>query len=166
MNSKTVFAAALSAYIYARDTLNDQPLSNSVEQDDMYSEAYHGALDRLLKTRAADVSDLRAKMEALWEDPQTLPRADQMLAIMQDLLALTDLEPSRTFNAESWLYDFERFGGGWIERNGELLLMVPQGSTAGRTQDAVADLMFTLEACHGRSAVINAIRAKTTLLAA
>ena len=44
--------------------------------------------------------------------------------------------------------------------------MVPQGSTDGYTQDAIGDLMFTLEACHGRLAVIEAIRAKCTRLAA
>lgn len=166
MSTKQIFAAALDAYIFARDALNNQPDNTSVEAEEFHSEAYHGAFDRLMKAMAADVSDLRAKMESLWEDPQALPCPEHMQAIMQDLLALTDAEPSRTFNADTWLRNFERFGGGWIERNGELVLMVPHGSTDGYTQDAIDDMMFTLEACHGRPAVIEAIRAKTTRLAA
>jgi hypothetical protein len=119
-----------------------------------------------LTTNAADVSDLRAKMEALWEDPQAIPLPRHMQAVMQDLLALTDAEPSRTFNPDTWLHAFERFGGGWIERHGELVLMVPHEPKDTSTRDAIADLMFTLEACHGRPAVVEAIRAKTTRLAA
>lgn len=166
MNTKTFFAAALEAYIYARDALNNQPDANSNEQCELLSDAYQSAHERLITTKVADVSDFRAKMEALWEDPHSIPPVQYLQAMMQDLLVLTDAEPSRTFNAEHWLHHFERFGGGWIERNGELVLLVPHGSTDGYTQDAIADLMFTLEACHGRDAVIEAIRSKTSLLAA
>lgn len=166
MSSKMIFAAALDAFVFARDALNNQPANSAAEAEDFHSEAYHGTFDRLMKTKAADVSDLRAKLEALWEDPQATPRTEHMLAIMQDMLALTDAEPSRTFNPAIWLQSFERFGGGWIERNGELVLLVPHGSTDGYTQDAINDLMFTLEACHGRFAVIAAIRAKGDRLAA
>ncbi len=166
MSTKQIFAAALDAYIFARDALNNQPTTNSIVQDDLHSAAYDGALDRLLTARAADVSDLRAKMEALWEDPQAIPLPRHMQAVMQDLLALTGAEPSRTFNPDTWLQAFERFGGGWIERHGELVLMVPHDPKDTSTRDAIADLMFTLEACHGRPAVIDAIRAKDGRLAA
>lgn len=166
MNRKTTFAAALEGYIFARDALNNQPQDTTHEQGELLSDAYQSAHERLITTPAADVSDLRAKMETMWEDPAATPLPHHMQAVMQDLLVLTDLEPSRTFNADTWLHHFERFGGGWIERSGELVLMVPHGSTDGYTQDAIADLMFTLEACHGRFAVIEAIRAKTQRLAA
>lgn len=166
MTRKDFFAAALAAHNFARDALNNQPPSTGEDENDLLADAYATALDRLLKTNAADVSDLRAKMEVLFEDTHSIPRADHVQSIMQDLLALTDAEPSRTFNPDTWLQSFERMGGGWIERNGELVLLVPHGSTDGYTQDAINDLMFTLEACHGRFAVIAAIRAKGDRLAA
>lgn len=166
MTRKDIFAAALSTYIFARDALNNQPPSNTADEGELLSDAYQNAYDRLLNTQAADLSDVRAKMEVLWEDANSLPRPEHLQSLMQDLVALTDAEPSRTFNAETWLHNFERFGGGYIERNGELVLLVPHGSTDGYTQDAISDLMFTLEACHGRPAVVEVIRAKNSRLAA
>ena len=110
MTRKDFFAAALAAHNFARDAVNNQPPNASADESDLLSDAYATALDRLLLTNAADVSDLRAKMEVLFEDTHSVPPAKHVQSVMQDLLALTDAEPSRTFNPDTWLRLFESMG--------------------------------------------------------
>lgn len=163
---KAFFADAVKAYNYARDALENQPDDTSAEQSELLSDAYSSAYERVITMRAADISDFRAKMEVLWEDPHSTPSATYLQSLMQDLIALTDAEPSRTFDAKLWLYHFERNGGGYIERDGELVLMVPHVVKDSTARDVLDDLMFSLEACQGRLAVIEAIKRRNGALAA
>lgn len=157
------FVRALSAYKYARDTLNATPEDVTPEHEDMLSDAYHCAFDRAITAPAASISDLRAKFEILWEDPHSIPRAEHLAAILTDLAHLTGFEPSRTFNPDAWLHHFERFGGGWIERDNEIVLVTP---TDPKNRNAIADLMFQLEGCNARHIVNATISAKGERLAA
>lgn len=157
------FARALAAFNYARDTLNASPEDVTPEHEDMLSDAYHCAFDRAMTTPASSTSDLRAKFEILWEDANSIPRTEHLAAMMADLVRLTSAEPSRTFNPDTWLRNFERFGGGWIERAGEVVLVTP---TDPKSRDAIQDLMFQLEGCNARETVNATIRGRAERRAA
>ena len=70
---------------------------------------------------------------------------------MADLHRLTGREGSRLFGAGAWLEWFERHGGGWIERDGEIVLMFPD--RAGN-RGAMDSIMHELETCDARGAVL------------
>lgn len=151
------FAIALSDFLAARTTLNSLPPSVTNDVETACGDAFTYAEDRLISTPAKTVSDLRAKMEVIWNDPAALPTPETIRAVMADVHALTDHEPSRIFDAPAWLAWFEQQGGGWIEREGEIILLIPDKSDLNRMDD----IMHELAACDGRDAVCNVIRERS-----
>lgn len=153
------FAEALTAYHSAKDYLNGLSESVSHEESDRAGDSYSLSHDRLIATPARSISDLRAKMEVVWADKASTPSAETVLAILADCHRLTNYEPSRAFNAAEWLDWFERNGGGWIEREGEMLLLVPEASDS--SLDPMDGIMHELAAFNGAGQVKALIRKRT-----
>jgi hypothetical protein len=152
------FANALSLSLAAIQRLNNLPEGISLEDEEIVSHAYSTLEDRLIATPAATISDLRAKMEVVFHDIAATPRPETLLTLMRDLHSLTGHEPSRYFDPAAWLKWFQRWGGGWVEREGEIILVVPDGPNA---PGPIKDVMFELEACDARKLVEQFIRERS-----
>jgi len=154
------FASALKRFLDARHRLDhDLPADPSPEEEDIAAGAYSYARDALIRTPALTVSDLRAKVEVLWQDRASDKDGEAALAIMRDLHEMTNREPSRCFDADTWLTWFERRGGVWIERDAEILFMVP-------SDGSMDDVMYNLDACGGLQLVFDLIRERSRAKAA
>ncbi len=153
------FDAALERYISARDHLNNLAPATTLAQEEAAGVAFSAAEDALLVTKATTVEHLRVKAEVLWADSASTPTVEARLAFLADTRALAGEGPSRVLNAASWLRWFESRGGGWIVREGEIVLLVPDNGDAKCA-------MHELAATGGREQVFALIRSRQTAQAA
>lgn len=149
--SDSKFAIALATWRRRRDHQEAMPLNGCQEAEDDAWAATAYAEDVLVRTPAQTLSDLRAKAEIIWCDAGSVPSDEYVAAFFADLCNLTGNEQSRTFDAAGWLSWFERIGGGWVEREGDIILMAPD-------QDQLKDAFWMLNTRGGREAVKAVIR--------
>ena len=98
--------------------------------------------------------DMRAKFDAVQYDMDLLPDVEDMLAFFTDLQQLSSHRCSPFFRPDEWLDWFERRNCGWVERDGEIVFLLPH-----QPDDSVAeDLMVDLRARGGCEAVKALIR--------
>lgn len=127
-----------------------QEKSDDEEIEEQLFAAWSAAEEAVIQTPAETVSDLRCKAEILWGNASSMPSDTEIAAFLADMRRLTN-EPSRTFDAAQWLAWFEHQGGGWIEREGEILLLIPDKA-------GFENVMWPLNVCDGRNAVFALIR--------
>lgn len=118
------FDEALTALRARRAALDAVPMDNDAESDAAI-DALFFAERRVMQIPADSISDFRAKFELLFNDGSTTTDPESLAPLFADLHRLTAHEPCRTLTPESWLAHFEACGGGWIEREGEILLLFP-----------------------------------------
>lgn len=149
------FAQNLQEYVRRRDMLNRLPADTSNQCEDAYCDLHDAAEKRLINTPAKSIADLRAKAEAIWTSPHSVMPIDAVMRFFADLSRL-DASPSRTFDASYWLEVYESNGGGWIERDGEIILI------NNRDAGCMAELLFELDTRDGMDAVKASIRERRT----
>ena len=152
----SAFDAALSTYVARRDTLNGLPHDADQASEDSLADLLTAAERRLIDTPTTKISDIRAIAEMIWCSPDAVPDAYQLRRLFEELRRLDDDGPCRTFNAAHWLAWFERNGGGWIDRDGEIILVAPANGAA----DLVEDALWYLETRDGIAQVKEHIRNK------
>lgn len=146
------FDRALARYLYALDRLR-ATTDDSDENCDMLTDALTTAERDLMAEPAADIRELRAKADILWDCPSSTPPEELFWQFFKDLRRLTDDAPSITFHPAGWLERFERRGGGWIVRGGEAFILWP-------VPEDVRELLDELETRGDRAAVLDLIRAR------
>lgn len=144
--SAEAFNRALAAYRATLDAFNFSPDDTPVEHERMLEAAWVAADKMVIATPAANLSDLRAKAELMFQEVHSTPPREFLLSFMQDLARLTNYEPSRTFCAKTWVRWFERCGGMWHIDGDRVTLLNTEAET-------FRDHMFTLTACNGREQV-------------
>lgn len=149
--SPDLFEERLASYIYARDRLEAQADDLSAIESNHYADAYLYAESLALNTPVSNLSDLRAKAEILWGDPDNTPNRDEIVPFLADLVRLTNHKPSRVFDARHWLARFEHAGGMWAVREGEVLILGPVGPD-------LSGLLDMLSAMDGAEAVKGLVR--------
>lgn len=145
------FDEDLAAYLETRDFLNNLQQGTSREDERRAEVDYNGARDRVTTSPALSPAELRAKAEIIWGDRESTPCEESRLSFLQDLQRLTDHAPSMVLDVPGWLSWFERSGGGWVQRDEEIVLLVPED---GRADGA----MFELAAHGAREQVFEHIR--------
>lgn len=148
------FDAALAEYLRERDRLEAMPVETTSREDEGRAmEAMAAAEDRLFRHAPQTVSDVRALAEITWRDPDSIPDASMIGAVINGLRQLDGNAPSRTFAPESWLRNYERLGGGWTNVEGEVSLLAPVPS-----HDGLQAMLWELDTRGGREQVKVAIR--------
>lgn len=140
VRAQSRFDEVLADYNQHREWLDNLPVQSDADIETRFMDALGAAEQRLLRTPVGNVSDLRAMAEIIWQDRDGLPSSKMLSAFFDNLRRLDGNAPSRTFNPAPWLDWFERHGGGWIERDGEIVLLVPHGE-----RDLITDAMWQLE---------------------
>ncbi len=150
-DEKSAFDREFEIYLEIRNRFNGSPADISDQEERMLSDSYAEARERMIKTRVANIEDFRTKFETMFAEGPAIPRNESIAELFRDLCFLTNHAPSRAFDAKTWLKWFERNHGGWIERDGEIILMWPEN-------DNMDDMLFELNAAEGREAVYSLIR--------
>lgn len=148
----TDFERAVAHYRFALDRLRNEP-DKSDDASDLLSDALTSAEDRLVRVPAANLEELRVKADVVWFDSASIPSADHLRHFFADLIRMTGGAPSIGFDPARWLARFERCGGMWAVRDGEALLLIPEGAD-------LADVLLDLDMRGGRGAVLDLIRAR------
>ena len=148
---QSAFTRALDEWLSNRRALDALPVTDT-EVETRFMDALSAAERRLFKATPKTIADVRALAEIAWQDADSLPPRELVASILMNLRRLDNDAPSRTFNPEAWLSWFERSGGGWVEREGEIILLVPS------TGNNVADAMWQLETLGGLEQVRELIR--------
>lgn len=151
MTDELRFEEALAAYIATREWFNQLPTDLDYIDEERAGDAYATALNRVLDTPAVTIKQIRDKAEILFGEERVPASPDTVLPLMHDLHRLAGGGPSRVFSSRSWLKWFERRGGGWVERDGEIILLTPDNGDAD-------DALYLLAANNARTQAIEAIR--------
>lgn len=149
----SAFDAALADYMKTRAVLNELPAHIGGDEERRLMDAQGVAEDRLFRQPPKSIADIRALAEIAWQDPASLPTSDMIATVLKGLRSLDGNAPSRTFDAKWWLYSFERFGGGYVVRGDEVLIVTPIPQS-----EALIGLLWELETRGGREQVKAAIR--------
>lgn len=144
------FQKTLAEYLDCLRRLEGKPANEQALLDSL-----HASECSLLEETPQTVADLRALAEIIWQDQDGVPSSEMLRSFFRALRTLTGGEPSQTFDAGAWLNWFETHNGGWIERDGDILLLWPEGDNAAMQLD---DLRFVLETRAGHAQVIAEIR--------
>lgn len=142
---------AVLNYINGRDYVCSLPIDREDEDNDRAEAAYMQVDGALLETPAENLHDLRIKFDAIWSDVAALPNERTLRIIFADFRRLVGDAVSPIFNPTLWLEYFEKRGGSYVARGGEVFLLQPHGAE-------LADNMFELEALRGKPAVDAVIR--------
>ena len=130
----TEFEQALELYQQGQSALGIASESGPSNAEDVaYATMIEGER-RLFNTKAKNLSEFRAKFEVAYRDPQSLLPEREVNSLFIDLRNLTSNEASRTFQADLWVDWFQEYGGGWIERDGEITLLYPESLLGSSTQ--------------------------------
>ena len=118
------FNERLGVYVRRRNAVDDMSPDDDDQVNDA-TDALVAAAERVISTPAVTLMDVRAKLEVLFDD-DTLPvEGTDLNEVFDDLARLTGNATSPTFDAERWLVRFQNYGGGWVERDGEVVLLYP-----------------------------------------
>lgn len=150
------FDKMLTTYLQRRSFFDGLPSDTSEEEEEAYSASFSRAEKDFLRVPAKTLSQLRSKAEIIWNDGGSCPGEEMVSLFFADLLDLTDHSPSQTFNAEEWLRWHERCGGGWVERDGEIILLFPDRPNGG-----ASDVCWALDTRDGSEAVKQLIRERS-----
>lgn len=145
-----LFEHRLEVYKFSRDALESLPDLPDPELTAACN-AFCAAEDDVVRTKAETLDQLVTKAEIMWQDAHAEPDRPDILAFCAELRRLAGCGPSRIFNPTRWLDRFQKAGGGWIDRGGEIVLLVAE-------DDGHDDLLHELEVCAGRNAVLELIR--------
>ena len=150
------FDEALTEYLRERDRLEAMPVETTSREDEGRAmEAMAAAERRLFNKTPQTVGDVRVLAEIAWRDPDSIPDVSMIGAVINGLRQLDGNTPSRTFEPESWLRNYERLGGGWTNVEGEVSLLAPVP-----THDGLQAMLWELDTRGGREQIKAAIRAK------
>ena len=148
------FDEALTEYLRERDRLEAMPVETTSREDEGRAmEAMAAAERRLFNKTPQTVSDVRALAEIAWRDPDSLPDVSMIGAVINGLRQIDGNAPSRTFEPDSWLRNYERLGGGWTNVEGEVSLLAPVP-----TPEGLQAMLWELDTRGGREQVKAAIR--------
>lgn len=147
---KRRFDEALDVWRERDEYLSSLPYDDQA-RNDAAVDAKCAAENAIFALPCETIHDLRAKLELIFIDPDVVSGPEIVAGLFKDVRTLDGGASSPTFNAGAWLRHFEYMGGGWIERDGDIVLMVPEGR-------AVDYSMWMLETRDGRKAVHNLIR--------
>jgi hypothetical protein len=150
------FEQALAQFLYARDRVNGRRDDTTTEEDDLLFDGMTTAEERLFAIPASNIAELRVKAEILWNEPGSIPGEQMQLQFMTDLHRLTGNAQSRVFDVGGWLSLFQRNGGGWVVRDGEVFLFGPKDNTA--------DAFYALDAANARQLVKDTLLARAALV--
>lgn len=109
----THFADALRLYRHTRRELEIHPLAETDEEEaeeTLLCDAFCAAEEHLLHTDAPDLAAVIAKLEAAGRDAQPI-QPHYVENIIADLMRLSGLAESPTFDPFLWINQFERAGG-------------------------------------------------------
>ena len=111
-------AKAVSQWLAARHALDhgDETL------EDIHSDAFSQADDRVTTTLAQSIADLRVKIDILLSDSASNARADQIDALIADVRRLDGERVSPVFDPASFIAWFERSGGAAYAIDGKAYL--------------------------------------------
>lgn len=132
----TKFDRAFHAYLFALDRLLNDP-DESDEANDYATAALHAAENNLMAEPASNLDELRVKADVLFFDLDSVPVQSHVEAFFADLVRLTGGYRSLAFNTAEWLELFQRRGGYWSVRDGEVYLFSDGSECA---QKALAEL--------------------------
>lgn len=142
------FQKALAVWIARRNELNDAPLDIGQQREDELTDLLYAAEEKVLSESPTTLSELRALAEMIFQDRGSMPSPHLLSALFAGIRKLDGNGPSPTLNAKDWLRYFERENGGWVERDGEIVLIHP-----AKPSDLMSDLLWVLETRNGFSAV-------------
>ena len=125
-SNPTPFDRALSRYLYALDRLRTEP-DYSDEANGMLNDAVCHAEWAVMQVPAANLYELRAKADVVWDALDSVPSDASVQSFFADLIRLTGGGASLLFDPAYWLDRFEKSGGGWLVRDGKAWLMWPEG---------------------------------------
>lgn len=151
LNLSTRMRLALETYIFALNRLDDAPSGIDDEEEEMLSNAYSRARELLIRSPAETIDDLRVKFDVLCLDGNRCLQREEAKGLFRDLRRLSSSHTSPIFRPDKWLKWFQRNGGGWVEREQEIVLLAPCNGNAD-------DCMEELEASGGCEAVKSLIR--------
>lgn len=117
------FTAALTAWKQQRDKLNNLPAGTSNEEEQHQLDLLTAAEGQLLECSITNISQLRTIAEVVWQDADSIPTSDMVARFFAALRNLDGGNRSLTFSAEEELANFKERGGGWIEREGEVVFL-------------------------------------------
>lgn len=152
----TRFQKALAVWLARRNELNEAPLDIDQRREDELTDLLFAAEEKVLSESPSSFSELRALTELIFQDPGSMPSPHLLSALFAALRKLDGNGPSPTFNAKDWLRYFERANGGWIERDGEIVLVHP-----AKPSDLMQELLWVLETRDGLAAVRDEIRSRS-----
>jgi hypothetical protein len=121
---------ALRSYIFTRDTYNHAPAAITHHHETMLGAAYMTARSQLIGTPASSIDDFRTKFDVMLLDPAATPSRADVLLLFKDLQRIASTKVSPIFNPDCWVKWFERRGGGWVARQGEVLFLIPPSGDA------------------------------------
>jgi hypothetical protein len=147
------FDEVLGDYSRQRAALDSLPIETTGHSETRAWDALQGAEARLMKAPANNISDLRAMAEVIWQDGDSVPGDELLSTFFDNLRRLDGQAPSRTFSPAAWLAWFENSGGGWIEREEEIVLLVPHDPC-----NVISHAMWALETRGGLEQVKALIR--------
>ncbi|MEZ5688775.1 MAG: hypothetical protein R3E21_08360 [Caenibius sp.] len=124
-NLSDIMRNAAAQYVHAFNRLNDAPEDTSEADEDLLSDAYWAARERVIECPASTVDDLRVKFDVIWLDYGASPPRSSIDCVFRDLHKLSSQKVSPVFQADCWLKWFEAKGGGWIERDDDIVLIAP-----------------------------------------
>ena len=148
------FARILDTWRTRRRAYDTLPLDDT-EAESAASDALSSAENELFSTPAGTIGDFRAKFEIAFPDTYTSISDLALRGLFADLRRLDGDAPSRTFDARKWLARFEQLGGGWVDREGEIVLLVPDGAR-------IEYPLWELDTRGAREAVYDLIRERGT----
>lgn len=151
------FDEKLEVWRRCRVELSELPLEAAADDEDRLCNALEAAERKLMGQRVESASDLRALAEIIWPDPSSIPPRQMMTTFFAALRQL-DRSASRTFDPKAWVSQFKRGDGGWVERDGEILLLSPTPQS-----DLIAALFWEMETRGARELVENEIRRRAAV---
>lgn len=150
-NLSDAMRTAGEQYCYALARLNAVNEDTTRAEDDLLSDAYFTARQRLIECPAQNIDDLRVKIDVMWLDPNACPLREHINHVFRDLQRLSSQKASPVFQAGDWLEWFQRKGGGWIEQNGDVNFLYQRS-------DGIKDAMSELAASGACEMVKDLIR--------
>lgn len=117
------FDYALDEWRRQRDKLDGLPSGTSNEEEQGQLDLLTAAEGLLLAAPVSSVSQLRALAEVMWPEADSIPTSEMVASLFTALRKLDGDKRSLTLTAEEALANFKERGGGWIEREGEVVFL-------------------------------------------
>lgn len=128
-SNRQAFANALERWKRRTAALAAMPVEmlddNADEVDDLVDATVEAAR-QLIAIPAHCLTDLRAKLEVMFDDLSTRVEGGELDSVFADLRAMTHGE-SPTFNAKAWAIELHRAGGGLIKSGNADVFLYPEG---------------------------------------